>query len=204
MISHSHRCLFTHVPKTAGKSVLAAFGLPMLGADYDGSLVHIEQPYGHRALKEYAGTVAFGYFKFAFVRNPWDRLVSAFSYLNAGGCNSFDADFRAKNLERYNGDFLRFVDDLERLIAHQHFRPQSHWVCNDNGQLLVDFVGRFESMETDFGHVAERLGLARTNLPELNSSVHAAYTTYYDFARRDRVASLYEEDIVRFGYDFDD
>jgi hypothetical protein len=96
------------------------------------------------------------------------------------------------------------VDDLERLIAHQHFRPQSHWVCNDNGQLLVDFVGRFESMETDFGHVAERLGLARTNLPELNSSVHAAYTTYYDFARRDRVASLYEEDIVRFGYDFDD
>ncbi len=174
----------------------------MLGADYDGSLVHIEQPYGHRQLKELVGTGVFGYFKFAFVRNPWDRLVSAFSYLNAGGCNRFDADFRAQHLERYNGNFLRFVDDLERLSTHQHFRPQSHWVCSDDGQLLVDFVGRFEFMEADFQHVADRLGLTAGVLPRLNTSAHADYTTYYDATRRDRVAALYKDDIVRFGYDF--
>lgn len=203
MISHRHRCLFTHVPKTGGKSVLAAFGLPMLGADYDGSLAHIEQPYGHRRLTDWEGKDAFCYFKFAFVRNPWDRLVSAFSYLNAGGCNQFDADFRAQHLDQYNGDFLRFVDDLERLIQHQHFRPQSHWLCNDEGQLLADFIGRFESMEADYQRLAERLGLSAGHLPLLNTSVHAAYTTCYDAARRDRVAALYENDIAMFGYDFD-
>ena len=90
---------------------MAAFGLPILGADYDGGFTYIENPYGHRPLRNEWGEQLVDYFSFAFVREPLDRLVSAFFYLNAGGCNRFDAAFRDQHLSVYKGDFLAFIED---------------------------------------------------------------------------------------------
>jgi hypothetical protein len=79
MISHDHRCIFANVPKTASKSVRYLFGLPELGCDYEANARNIEYPYGHRRLLEFVNEKYFlEYFKFTFVRNPFDRIVSAF------------------------------------------------------------------------------------------------------------------------------
>jgi hypothetical protein len=201
MISHQHRCIFTHVPKTAGKAVLSAFGLPMLNRDYDGSLQHIVNPYGHERLSRYRGCPEFRYFKFAFVRNPWDRLVSAFFYLDAGGCNEFDERFRATHLARYGGDFAAFVGDFGQHVGAQHFRPQTDWLCDAAGSLLPDFVGRFEAIDRDFAIVAQRLSVP-ARLPALNGSVHRPYREHYDAVAREIVARTYRSDIEAFGYEF--
>ena len=201
MISHRHHCVFTHVPKTAGKSVLAVFGLPMLARDYDGHLHYIEDAHGHQPLSSLRDRPAFAYFKFAFVRNPWDRLVSAFHYLDRGGCNALDQAFRDAHLARYARDFTAFVHDLDRHMDGLHLRPQCHWLCDDEGRVLADFVGRFETLTADFGVVAARLELPRV-LPCLNTSEHRFYREYYDPDTCAIVHRLYRQDIEAFRYQF--
>ena len=201
MISHRHHCIFTHVPKTAGKSMLAKFGLPMLARDYDGALEYVEQAYGHQRLADLCQHPAFGYFKFAFVRNPWDRLVSAFFYLDAGGCNGFDQALRQKHLARYSGDFSAFVHELDLHVDVLHFRPQCDWLCDTEGRLLTDFIGRHETLHEDFTTVAERLKLG-PELPCLNASCHRPYREYYDHDTRMIVRHVYRRDIDTFSYQF--
>ena len=132
MISHDHRCIFTHVPKTAGKSVRYLFGLPEFEHDYKPDGRRIEYGFGNRRLFEFVNEKYFSeYFKFAFVRNPFDRIVSAYFYLENGGCNEVDKRFREEHLAPYKGDFGAFVEDLSRLLTASHFQPQVVWVCDD-------------------------------------------------------------------------
>jgi hypothetical protein len=204
MISHLHRCIFIHVPKTAGKSILTLFGLPELGVNYKGELTHLEDPYDHIPSMRYAPRPYFGeYFKFAFVRNPWDRLVSAFHYLNAGGANPQDLQFREQYLSAYGGDFRSFVQDLPQFLKAKHFMPQSRLVCDEDGRVLLDFVGRFEALDEGVALIAERTGLRGAAVPHTNASRHGRYTDYYDAATRQRVAEVYARDIRVFGYEFE-
>ena len=202
LISHQHRCLFIHVPKTAGKSILAAFGLPEFGRDYDGALDHIEDPYDHKRLRDYQDAGWFeAYFKFGMVRNPWARAVSAFHYLDAGGANANDAAYRDKHLTVCGGDFRRFLDILPDLMTHKHFRPQHFWLTDRTGKIGVDAVLRFEDFSAEYGRLAAQLGLDPAPA-HVNASTHEDYRRYYDAGAIDRIAEIYAEDVERFGYAF--
>ncbi|MCC5972394.1 MAG: sulfotransferase family 2 domain-containing protein [Pararhodobacter sp.] len=200
MISHLHQCIFTHVPKTGGKSVLAAFGLPMIGADYDGGLAHIEKPYGHRALRNEREEHLADYFCFAFVRDPLERLASAFFYLAEGGCNRFDAAYRDQYLSVYNGDFLAFVDELELHTGHHHFRPQAWWLTSREGVLLPDFIGRYENLSSDFSRIADHIGLDTRSLTHLNASRRPPTQACYTESARRKAADIYAADFQLLGY----
>ncbi len=204
MISHEHACIFTHIPRTAGKSILALFGLPEFGIEYDGRGDSIADPYDHHPLSEYRDRDYFDqYFKFAIIRNPWDRLVSAFFYLDAGGSNRYDEAFRRQNLLRYGGDFTRFVRDMERLVNAKHFQPQCVWICDTEGYLLADFVGRFETLDRDLETIGNRLNVSPARLPHRNRSEHRSYKEYFTEETRNLVGQLYAMDTKAFGYTFD-
>ncbi len=202
MISHKHRCLFVHVPKTAGKSVLDLFGLPMLGSEYDGSKDWIEDPYGHVPVRSYGKRQWFkSYFKFAIVRHPFDRLVSAFHFLDKGGLNEGDRAFAEEHLSPYNGDFQKFVaEGLESAKIYSHFRPQSDWLCNRRGNITVNYVGKFENLEESMGEIAGRIGLEYNGMRHLNTSARAEWSTYFDWSTRKAAAEVYREDFGRFSY----
>ncbi|HTT80257.1 MAG TPA: sulfotransferase family 2 domain-containing protein, partial [Stellaceae bacterium] len=113
MISHDLRCIFTHVPKTAGKSIRYLFGLPEFAEQGIPDGNNIEDGFGHTRLSSLIDSAFFDdYFKFAFVRNPYDRIVSAFCYLIDGGCNNVDRIFREQYLKPYCNDFDAFIEDL--------------------------------------------------------------------------------------------
>lgn len=183
------RCIFFHIPKTAGLAVSnALFNNRAAG--------HIDV----ETAKVLVGVWRFPYFfKFCFVRNPWDRLVSAYHYLRKGHPTSPIAHTLMRG-----ASFAEFVTETLRspAVARElHIRPQCSFVVDSRGELVVDFVGRFEHLERDFETVARRLGQAR-KLEAHNQSLHQDYESYYDDQTQKIVADFYRQDIELFNYRF--
>lgn len=185
------RCIFIHVPKTAGTSIaMALFG--------EGSR-HV--PYFEF---ERANAKKFRrFFKFAFVRNPWDRLVSTYSFLRRGGMGGQDARWSERNMPQYPdfGSFVRGWLNEQNIWSWVHFFPQSHFVMSADGVVMVDFIGRYERIDQDFEYVARRLGL-EVQLPVMNKSNHLDFKSCYDDETREIVRRVYARDIEAFGYQF--
>jgi len=154
-----------------------------------------------------------GLFAFAFVRNPWDRLVSCyrdkiradvdgFTFFTerpgvANCLARFDAFYGGMSFEA----FVRAVDSIPDEHADPHFRSQHTFVTNDDGEIAIDFVGRYERLADDFRHVATRLALPITALPRLQAArEHLDSATFYTPETRRIVASRFRRDLELFGY----
>jgi hypothetical protein len=191
--ANHHQCIFIHIPKAAGTSIAKTlFG--------QGSR-HVPYFEYERANRRKFNR----YFKFTFVRNPWDRLVSTFFFMKHGGINEMDRQWAEENLAQYE-DFRTFVHEWvneENIWSWAHFKPQHYFICDESLNLKMDFVGRFENIDEDFATVAARLnhvgGLAKANKGE-----HKPFEEYYTPAMRDIVAQVYRSDIDVFGYQFRD
>jgi hypothetical protein len=139
------------------------------------------------------------YYSFAFVRNPWDRLVSEFHWR------------QQRAPERWSfPDFSMFLDavihgwDFE-FDDRRHIMSQKAFVTDEAGGLLVDFVGRHEHLERDMGVVLSRLGLPAARLPVVNrSGGRTHYSRYFDAESRAQVARHYADDIAFFGHTFEE
>ena len=90
----------------------------------------------------------------------------------------------------------------ERFQQRLLVRPQSRQLVDQNGELAMDYVGRFENLQDSMDFIFDKLHLARVALKVSNSSRHAHYRGLYDGELRDQVAMFYQEDLLRFGYDF--
>lgn len=142
-----------------------------------------------------------GYFKFCFVRNPWDRLLS--SYISKvrnkqGGCSAYLQSFE-QNIPFI--EFVKIVQDYYDL--DRHLMPMHDLVMGKDFSNM-DFIGRFENFEEDFLFVLETTGLVRKDVPHRNKTKHKHYTEYYDEETRDIVGKVYKRDIEYFGYEFGD
>jgi hypothetical protein len=187
------KCIFIHIPKAAGTSVaLTLFG----------------QPSRHVSWTEYyqASPRKFRkYFKFSFVRNPWDRLVSSYFFLKSGGMNGTDANWAGTVLKPYDdfGSFIRGWLTSENVASGVHFRPQHEFICAPDGKMMMDFLGRMENLDYDFAQVARRLGCKET-LKKVNvGDQQRHYSSFYDADTREIVRRVYERDIDFFGYRFE-
>jgi len=186
------RCIFIHIPKTAGSSIVE-----VLFGERSRHVPYFEY--------ERANPRKFrNFFKFAFVRNPWDRLVSTYTFLRHGGMNEQDRAWAEKNLSGYAdfGSFVRGWLNEENIWSWVHFIPQSYFIMNAEGTVMVDFVGRFERIDRDFEFVAQRLG-SSVRLPWTNVSKHREFMSYYDDDTREIVRQVYSRDIEAFGYRFE-
>lgn len=190
---NEHDAIFIHLPKTAGTSVSRALGLS--------ASRHIPvENYRLANRNKFAN-----FFKFTFVRNPYDRLLSSYAFLMNGGMNDDDARFAAAKVQPF-GSFSEFVTrGLARdpeIRAWVHFRPQTEFVCDAAGQNLMDFIGRFECISEDYAKVAEQLGLS-SELPVTNRSERGDYREAFNTASLDIVRQIYCRDLAAFGYGFD-
>ena len=205
LISEKHKYLYIHVYKVAGQSVKLALRrqeyrhLPLvrtpLAILLESPLAYTFRPLGPHAsareIRDLLGADAFAsYFKFAFVRNPWDWQVSLFHFIQQNKLNH----------QRRLVSSMTFDEYIEwRVTEDRHL--QSEYLCDRHGDLLVDFVGRYERLAQDFNEVSSRLGL-ETSLPHVNATSHRDYRSYYDDRTKALVADAFAEDIERFGYSF--
>lgn len=144
------------------------------------------------------------YFKFAFVRNPWDRVVSAYEYLREEGINESDRRWSEEVLAQFDG-FKEFVAGwLAETGGYGqiHFMPQYEFICLNGTEPRVDHIGRFEQIEEDFDTICRQLGIEASLSNKNKSDRRADYRKYYDRKTRRIVSNAYSEDIDLFGYRF--
>jgi Sulfotransferase family len=156
-------------------------------------------------------------FSFAFVRNPWDWLVSLYMFL---GTQTISPDTgRPWRHELYPivsqmdfSEFVRWVTN-EHGLAHTASRMgssfadrtpvlQRDWVADLDGRIIVDFVGRYEDLDTDFAAVGNRIGRPDVRLPRLNATRRGPYRSYYTAVLAEAVGDYFRIDVETFGYSF--
>lgn len=217
LLSPRHRFLFVHIAKTGGTSLRAALERARWSDPYYWlmwpchRLSHLS---GHRlgtkfprhakaiAAKEMLPREFYdSLFKFAFVRNPWDLQVSSFHHIRRerpqfmNGHDDFDS-------------FLRWKLDPERPYQFHldtSIERQSDYLIDLQGNLIVDFVGRYERLHDDFAEACRRIGIPCPELPHRRQATDRRkdYRTYYDDDTAALVARRFAADIERFGYAFD-
>jgi hypothetical protein len=82
------------------------------------------------------------------------------------------------------------------------FMPQVDWISDENGRVIVDFIGRFEQLDADFAAVCERIG-RQVTLPHVKQSTSGDYRRHYDNRTAETVAAWFAKDIAQFGYTFE-
>ena len=210
MISHDKKCIFIHIPKCGGTSVEDVIWPKEQGRTEEdlwmGFVSRFENKYQTGGLqhllawqvREEVGHDVFrDYYKFAFVRNPWDRVVSQFAYIQ-----------RRPDLMDYvgmtsNTEFKAYLE-LIRLKEHVQWMPQVRFLLDHDGSLLVDRIGRLESFNEDCAQIFDALGLALDQLPgHVNLSKRQAFQYYYsDSEAVEIVANIFADDISFLGYEF--
>jgi len=224
MISSKFQTIFVHIPKTGGQSIeiffLKLHNLtwqtkeslllkknlnPVLGPE---RLAHLKAE--EYTKLNYISEAEFkSYYKFAFVRNPWARLVSEYHYGGYSTKSTFK-DFVIKG----------FPPESEYTNKYRHIMQQCEYTHNKNGDQIVDFIGKLENIQNDFNIVCNKLMISQSELPHINSSPEKSenvikkffskskntkkkhYSEYYDTALVDHVASLYSRDLEIFDYKF--
>lgn len=207
LISDSHEFIFVRVRKTASQSMWAALE-PYVLPRPEGKMTRVlsrsglkrdYRTYRFRAHDEIVTARKLmpkdrfeRYFKFAFVRNPWRRLVSEYEFILKSPKHGRHQ--RVKKL----GDFDGFV----RMQITRRDAYQLNQLCDENGELLMDFVGKLENLGRDWRTICERVGVPYQELARKNISVSRPYTEYYSTETRDLVARHWAREIDLFGYAF--
>ena len=197
-VSHRYRCIFVHVPKCAGSSVKKFLYGTHRGGDHATAAEFKDLFPG-----EYES-----YYKFAVIRNPWDRAVSVYSYLLAGGNGSFRDRKVREQLIRLGG-FKQFCRYLEKEVSRKYFKPfprhlwPQAWFLGEEGgkKISLDTLVQFEDMEAGLRTVGSHIQ-AEIRIPRLRETPHRHYSEYYDDETRELVQKAYREDVELFGYRF--
>jgi chondroitin 4-sulfotransferase 11 len=213
LISDSYKFIWVGIPKVAMTSIL--------------SVLHrdAKQDYGtyetHDDLNDIVKNKNYkNYFKFAFVRNPWARVVSC--YLNKIVKGQIkDRDF----LDNYIGlksdmsfeDFVNFLT-IGRgrfdFLSDRHWMSQHKFLIDKSGKILVDYIGKLENIDSDFMKVCKKIGLPNIELPKYNTRFDwgvdiknneagpSYYRSYYTDKTRKLISRRYKKDISLFNYEF--
>ncbi len=213
MINDTYSFIFVHLNRTGGTSIEKLFN-PEADIEKDGfSMKH--DPHKHLSAKEYSILYPEkfkNYFTFSFVRNPWDLVVSRYHWSRYQKVNGVpllpSATFHdfVSRLELLHQDLRNYREDLDgpQWIYLQSLRSQLNRISID-GQIAVNFIGRFETLSEDWGKVAKvHLALPETykKLPHVFRSKRDDYRSYYNTYTKQVVSNWFAKDIDAFQYTF--
>ncbi|TDY11770.1 MULTISPECIES: sulfotransferase family 2 domain-containing protein [Flavobacteriaceae] len=214
MISHKHKCIFIHIPKTAGTSINSFF-YPKVkfhfnNPDYERLFgwcpkrkLHMQHATAKQLLETELVTEEqwSNYFKFVFVRNPWDRAYSDYNFVQKfSGVQGSFKDFLNKASAFH--DILNNSSNSNYL--GDHLLPQTNFF-ETHGVYKPDYIGRFENFSMDIKKVLSSLDISKEfNVFQNKSERKKDYSLFYTNSEKALVSQLYKEDILQFGYSFED
>ena len=208
MISDRHKCIFVHIPKNGGASIeeliwdiserteenlWLGFTKPHRNKYQTGGLQHLFAKY----IQEEVGNDRFNaYWKFTMVRNPWDKAVSQFLYMQ-----------KRRDLREYLGmkRHASFIEYLHLIgqKKHVHWAPQVDFILDENGTCIVDDIFRFEEYKNSISAIRSKLRIPDSlATPHKNKSKRHPYWEYYTEETRGMVHEMFQSDIDYFNYEF--
>ena len=218
MISHSHKFIFIHAPKTAGNSIqniLMQYSIdtvsisPEWVPQKEGDTIErfgTSNEFGlkHATLADYYNQWApnrYGeishYFKFGVARNPWDRVISHY-FRHGGDSRAFEEQHFVDYLGRADRPWAGWPRGGPPVPLWEYFSsPASEALAP-----ALDYIIKFEELQEGFNYVCKRIKIPLCRVPHANASPHQPYWTYYSEQTRDLVATIYQQDIQYFGYKF--
>jgi len=191
-------CIFIHIPKTAGTTINHMFNVKKYkktdalyendgNIEWDHATAHMVKLKNEKRYELF--------YKFAIVRNPYDRLVSEYFFKKESNdirivdCSQlkFDEyiDFLYKNFDKIMG---------EKHSIKSHFIPQSNFILSNVN------IFKFENIKDCFDMIEEKFNIKNTNEFK-NKSTHDFYEAYYDRKLKQKVADIYYLDFKLLGYD---
>jgi len=203
-VFHHYKCIFVHITKTGGTSIESAFNVPFNDKNENREFMYGDiisedlkqkklsspalQHLTIMELKELLDPDVFNnYFKFAIVRNPWDRVLSEYF---------FDRNaYRKKNPISF--------EDFVKNLNYFHRYDQMSFISDNEGKILVDYVGKYENLKKDFIYICKKIGIKKITLSAVNITRHRHYSTYYTEELREIVGNIYKRDIETFNYTFE-
>lgn len=209
-LSRKYNALYVHIPKTGGtfitNNVLKMGNKPGkekgLGEyNFFGYFNNIE--YNHLTsleIKKIIGDAFNSYYSFAFVRNPFDKVVSEFFYLKKTQNDNIGL-LKNKNFKEFIKDLynkFHLIDTQPQYIIN-HYIPQYKFVMDKDNEIMVNFLGKFENFSQDIKKIMKTLNI---NVPiiKLNATIHKHYTHYYDKETIKMVEEMYKKDLELFNY----
>jgi len=225
MISHKHKCIFIHIPKCAGTSVEKVLGhfdgfTGESGAqDHRALRMLRESNFSLHTFKSVENLMVYlrgvkyykknltnnnnrirvnhqqfeDYFKFSIVRNPWSRAFSWYKNV-----------LRDPSHRELHGvtEETTFKEFLKAHAGKWMLRPQAYWMKDYNGEIPMDYIGKFEDLPNVLEHISETLDLGEITFPHEISGSGEDYREQYDDETRKLIEVIYKEDIERFDYSF--
>lgn len=200
-LSHKHKFILISIQKTASMTLRVNLNRYSDKIYQWDSKVQIDQHMTAKTVKKTLfenDTEKFNsYFKFAFVRNPWDRTVSWYENLRKVSSKTESNITEESSL----GGFKKFICS-EYGGKFSYRLGYDRYYEDDSGNNLLDFIGKFENLQEDFNFVCDKIGIPRQQLPHKNKSKHRHYTEYYDEETKQMVAEKFAKDIEYFNYNF--
>jgi len=189
------RCIFVHVPRVAGTSINRAL--------YGRTLGH----YSAADIRRRFPDLYERSFVFAFVRNPWDRVLSAYRFAVRGRTESMGMrnpiQYQIREFETFERFLFEWLAKRDTCKSDFVFQPQHIFVLDSRGEQIVDFVGRFESLSADINYVESclecSLDVAHCNRAGEVGAYRDAYTSK---SMIEVVQRIYQQDIQQFNYVF--
>ena len=206
IVSHAKQFIFFAVPKTGTHAVRELLSSHKGPDDWEQQILFGEQlspipeiakiQHGHisaQQIASYLDKAAWeSYFKFAIVRNPFDRFISICFFLNRNNPKFLETPLLWMNSAIVVPRFQ------ERVLV----KPQYLQLTDVQGSMAMDYVGRYEALQDSMDEICKRLQIEPVLLKKRNVSEHKHYREYYDDELKSAVESFYKEDLKRFSYSF--
>lgn len=204
IVSHAKKFIFFAVPKTGTHAVRELLSSHKGPDDWEQQILFGKQflpipeiakiQHGHISVQQivpYLDTSIWqDYFKFAIVRNPFDRFISICFFLNRKNPLFLETPLQ----------WMKSAIKVQRFRERVLVKPQYQQLIDAQGNIAMDYVGRYEVLQDSIDEICQRLQVETTQLQKRNTSEHKQYREYYDEELKSAVEIFYQEDLTRFNY----
>ncbi len=193
-LSHFYKCIFVHIPKTAGTSIEKILNTGTEKEFYSRTPPTLQ----HLSWKELKNKIDFdysNYYKFTVVRNPYERIVSEYEWRRT-------ASPRVLNGMTFE-ELVNNIDLLKPLIHwDSHLNTQSSFLIDETGNIASDIeIYKYENLSPLWDKLENITKIPKSYFPKASSSRRLTSDYYYTDALRKKVREQFNEDFVNFNYE---